>query len=131
MAHTFPDGHTRTNHWDLMLEHDGVLLTWALREPFGTLGSTRISSPSSGDPKKARQIISAEKLADHRLAYLEFEGQISGDRGSVKRVLEGEFYWLDVQQQKTAMLSFDGTQCSLEFVEQEQSDELEIRISNA
>jgi hypothetical protein len=31
----------------------------------------------------------AERLADHRVAYLEYEGEISGGRGSVRRVAEG------------------------------------------
>jgi hypothetical protein len=33
--------------------------------------------------------IRVEKLADHRTAYLEYEGPISGDRGFVTRVLAG------------------------------------------
>jgi hypothetical protein len=32
----------------------------------------------------------AERLADHRAAYLTYEGEISGGRGSVRRVAEGE-----------------------------------------
>jgi hypothetical protein len=32
----------------------------------------------------------AERLADHRLAYLEYEGEVSGGRGVVKRVARGE-----------------------------------------
>lgn len=55
-------------HWDLMLERDGALRTWRLlREP-----AERGTSP-------------AERLADHRLAYLDYEGPVSGGRGSVKR----------------------------------------------
>ena len=55
-------------HWDLMLERDGALRTWRLKQP-----------PEVGDP------IDAEALADHRLAYLEYEGPISGGRGTVTR----------------------------------------------
>lgn len=69
--------HHRTRdgeHWDLMLEHGGVLLTWQLPR-----------QPCSGDdlPLPARHI------GDHRLAYLEYEGPVSGDRGTVKRVDSG------------------------------------------
>jgi hypothetical protein len=51
-----------------MLEHAGALLTWAVAEP-----------PMSGKEQ------SAERLADHRLAYLDFEGELTGNRGSVRR----------------------------------------------
>ncbi len=33
--------------------------------------------------------ISLEKLPDHRQAYLTFEGEISGNRGNVRRVEQG------------------------------------------
>jgi hypothetical protein len=51
-----------------MLERDEALCTWALAgEPFSALA------------------IDAEQLPDHRLAYLDYEGPVSGDRGSVSR----------------------------------------------
>ena len=61
-------------HWDFMLERDGVLKTWALDAPPrpGAVGSGRA-------------------LPDHRLAYLEHEGPISGDRGTVRRVDGGAY----------------------------------------
>lgn len=55
-------------HWDLMLEQDGVLRTWALDE----------SIVEGRD-------LAARALADHRLHYLDYEGAISGGRGSVRR----------------------------------------------
>ena len=61
-------------HWDLMLEQGGVLLTWALSEP----------------PQAARNV-PAEALSDHRLAYLDYEGPISGGRGSVTRWDQGTY----------------------------------------
>jgi hypothetical protein len=61
-------------HWDFMLERGTVLRTWALRE-----------SPQAG------KTIAAEALADHRLAYLEFEGPISGGRGTVTRWDQGPY----------------------------------------
>jgi hypothetical protein len=57
-----------------MLETGGVLRTWALE-----------SKPQSGE------MVWASKLADHRIAYLEYEGPISGNRGDVQRVDEGEY----------------------------------------
>jgi hypothetical protein len=61
-------------HWDLMLECGDALRTWRLdRVP--TVAAT----------------IPAEPLSDHRIAYLDYEGPVSGDRGTVKRVDSGEF----------------------------------------
>jgi hypothetical protein len=64
-------------HWDLMLETGEVLRTW------------RLSSPP--EPGK---IIAATFLADHRRLYLDYEGLVSRDRGSVKRWDAGTFAWV-------------------------------------
>ena len=57
-----------------MLEHGGVLLTWQLaREPIDA----------------ASLPIPAKRIADHRSAYLEYEGPLSGGRGQVVRVDHG------------------------------------------
>jgi hypothetical protein len=66
-------------HWDFMLEKEAGLRTWRLAR-------------SPGEPGP----IVAEPLADHRLDYLDYEGPVSGNRGTVRRfdrgtyVLEGE-----------------------------------------
>lgn len=59
-------------HWDLMLQHGAVLRTWALDE-----------LPIPG------RDVAARALADHRVIYLEYEGPISGDRGTVRRIDTG------------------------------------------
>ena len=69
-----PEGSASPLHWDSMLETDGVLRTWAL----------------PAEPAKDHEMI-AEALADHRLAYLDYEGPISGDRGEVRRWDAGEW----------------------------------------
>lgn len=61
-------------HWDFLLERDGVLKTWAL-DGVPAPGVERIARP----------------LPDHRLIYLDYEGPISGDRGSVRRVDGGGY----------------------------------------
>jgi bifunctional non-homologous end joining protein LigD len=53
--------HARRLHWDLRLEHDGVLMSWAI--PNGI----------PQDPAENRKAIHVE---DHPLEYLEFEGDI-------------------------------------------------------
>jgi hypothetical protein len=64
-------------HWDFMLEAGGRLRTWRLAEPPG-------AGPS----------VPAEPIADHRPAYLDYEGPVSGDRGTVRRWDAGEFEWV-------------------------------------
>ena len=65
---------SRGLHWDFMLETGPVLATWALPEP----------------PDSAGTMI-AEALPDHRLAYLDYEGPVSGGRGSVTRWDQGTY----------------------------------------
>jgi hypothetical protein len=55
-------------HFDFMLESGGKLKTWALPQ-----------APEAGVE------MPCEALPDHRLAYLDYEGPISGGRGSVTR----------------------------------------------
>jgi DNA polymerase Ligase (LigD) len=59
-------------HWDLLLENGDSAATWRL-----------LTRPA------IHQDIDSERLADHRLVYLDFEGSISGDRGSVHRIQSG------------------------------------------
>jgi hypothetical protein len=61
-------------HWDLMLEAGPVLKTWAL----------------GGEPCRDA-LITAEALADHRPAYLDYEGPLSAQRGSVLRWDQGSY----------------------------------------
>jgi hypothetical protein len=61
-------------HWDLMLEAGPVLRNWAIDEPL-VVGRD----------------LAARALADHRPIYLDYEGPIAGDRGTVRRVDRGTF----------------------------------------
>jgi hypothetical protein len=70
LHHDAPDG----EHWDLMLERGEILLTWQLaREPVGP----------------ASLPIPATRIADHRKAYLDYEGPVSQNRGHVRRADAG------------------------------------------
>ncbi len=77
-----------------MLESAGVLRTWALAElprDWETLGADA-SGEAGARPKIAgTNTVSAERLADHRLAYLDYEGPVSGHRGSVVRLDRGTY----------------------------------------
>ena len=61
-------------HWDLLLETGGTLRTWALPEL----------------PAEGVEIV-CRALPDHRPAYLDYEGEISGQRGSVQRWDHGSY----------------------------------------
>jgi hypothetical protein len=61
-------------HYDLMLEGTHALHTWAIDAPVA-----------------AGAELPARALADHRLAYLDYEGEVSGGRGSVRRVDGGTY----------------------------------------
>lgn len=70
-------------HWDLMVERDGVLLTWQLAtDPVAAFAA----ADAAGQPPAP---IPARRIADHRLAYLHYEGPISRGRGHVRRVERG------------------------------------------
>ncbi|GEM_PF-1079592 len=61
-------------HWDLMLEQEGVLKTWRLPK-------NPLESPT----------MVVQRLPDHRLAYLDYEGPVSKNRGYVRRIDRGAY----------------------------------------
>ena len=63
-----------SRHWDLFLEAEGVLKAWRL-----------LAEPRPG------LTVPAELAADHRLLYLDYEGEVQGGRGTVKRWDAGTF----------------------------------------
>ncbi|NMC20225.1 MAG: hypothetical protein GYA33_07360 [Thermogutta sp.] len=73
-------------HWDLLLETAGLLSAWAISRPPDEPGE-----------------IPAERLPDHRRLYLEYEGPISGDRGTVTRWDAGEYR---IQRRREGLLEF-------------------------
>lgn len=63
-------------HWDLMLEMEHALATWQLAvDP--------VAGEQTSQPARA--------LPDHRRAYLDYEGAISGNRGHVTRTDRGQY----------------------------------------
>ena len=83
LRHETPASYQRGSHFDLMFEQGEGLRTWSLE---------RLPAP--------RESVIAERLPDHRLAYLDYEGEVSGDRGTVVQVDAGEYECL----QETATL---------------------------
>jgi hypothetical protein len=77
-------------HWDFLLEDGPMLRAWRLATP-----------PAPG------QEIQAEANCDHRLFYLDYEGPVSGGRGSVKRFETGDFE-LDYQSEDRLAICLRG-----------------------
>lgn len=74
LHHAMEPAAGRVDHWDLMLEHAGSLITFELvRLPWD------------------RGLFETRRLADHRLAYLDYEGHITGNRGQVIRLDRGRY----------------------------------------
>ncbi len=63
-------GHpVEADHYDLMIEDRGVLMTWRVPIP----------------PQDATRAVAVTALPSHRIAYLTYEGPISNNRGRVAR----------------------------------------------
>lgn len=86
LTHDFPGW-----HWDFMLEQTLDLRTWRL-----------LSDPSSSIE------VGAEALPAHRAAYLEYEGPVSGNRGTVRRWDHGEYELLEDSTQRV-VVQLNGT----------------------
>ena len=82
LHHQFPPGSDRKCHWDLLLEqpqaHPNQLLTFEVSVP----------------PQDWGKPTSVKRLPDHRSIYLEYEGPISGNRGTVSQALKGDAQWV-------------------------------------
>jgi len=89
LRHECPPQFEKPSHWDFMLEWGAVLRTWELRELprawADLLGESSSSESSSSDS------VNLIPLPDHRLAYLEYEGPLTGGRGSVERCDHGTY----------------------------------------
>jgi bifunctional non-homologous end joining protein LigD len=87
--------HARRLHWDLRLERDGVLVSWAL--PRGV----------PDDPKKNRLAVHTE---DHPLDYYDFEGEIpEGEYGAGKvRIWDQGTYSAEKFEPGEVIATFDG-----------------------
>jgi hypothetical protein len=78
--HPFP-------HWDLLLQCGETCRTWRL-----------LAAPDSPGP------ISAEPIPDHRVLYLEYEGPVSSDRGTVTRWDGGPLVWVTARADRVRVI---------------------------
>ena len=79
-------------HWDFLVEDGPGLRTWAVDAPI----VAGVDLPARG-------------LAAHRRIYLEYEGPISGDRGTVRRWDAG-LAWVEVWSEGAVRLRVAGGQ---------------------
>lgn len=89
LLHTPGEGDTATPvHWDLLIEKEsgGLLIAWRLEHDPTVVHDTPIR---------------ATPIASHRRLYLDYEGPISGNRGSVQRV-EAGWVWADESIEQAA-----------------------------
>jgi hypothetical protein len=94
LYHDCPPNYERKSHWDFMLESGAALRTWALeRLPRDWQAArSRTSAVHPNCPLLAiDNAVAATQLGDHRRDYLELEGPLSGDRGTVVRVAAGTY----------------------------------------
>lgn len=75
-------------HWDLLLECGPVCRTWRLARP----------------PEETGGEIQTEAIADHRLMYLDYEGPVRGDRGTVTPWDAGTFVWITATEGRVSVL---------------------------
>jgi bifunctional non-homologous end joining protein LigD len=87
--------HARALHWDLRLEHDGALASWAV--PKGI----------PADPKRNHLAVRTE---DHPLEYLDFEGDIpAGEYGAgTMRIWDRGTYEVHKWRDREVMVTFHG-----------------------
>lgn len=81
LEHVLPTGE---RHFDWLLERPGV--AEGLLLAFRVFGRVDVSSAEESAGERHR----AERMKDHRRAYLEYEGALTGGRGEVRRVAAGE-----------------------------------------
>jgi hypothetical protein len=105
LEHCLPPDDARGLHWDLMLEAPPALRTWAL------------SAAPAADGK-----ITARQLPPHRIEYLDYQGPVSGNRGSVRRWDQGVFRWL-MDEPDRLEIHLDGERLAGRAVLQRQTDD--------
>lgn len=96
-------------HWDLMLEVRNTLWTWRLAE----LPTTN-------------HTILGERIADHRTHYLDYEGPISNNRGTVNRIRTGRYRWVKESPNYLAVLQFENESWELMFENEKPTAKISI-----
>lgn len=99
-------------HWDLLLEHGDTAATWRL-----------LTEPVAGKP------IPCERIADHRLHYLTYEGPVSGGRGAVIRVAAGFYQSVHPAEASASDSAIENGGCSVRFSETDFAERAAISLN--
>lgn len=102
LRHDCPADYRDGPHWDLMLEQSGVLRTWSL------LTLPTAWAKATGNAESAQAAVAVEQLPDHRIAYLDYEGEVSHGRGTVTRHAAGDFEWRVDEPQRVVVRATNG-----------------------
>ncbi len=78
LRHELPNG---SFHFDWMFARENPAVTKLIT----------LRTCERPDECRAGQRIEVERIGDHRIVYLNYEGQVSGNRGSVTRVAAGYY----------------------------------------
>jgi hypothetical protein len=108
LYHDCPPNDTRSSHWDFMLEAGDVLRTWALEQlpsSWHVAHHATRQADATCPTLSAADTVAAEQLGDHRREYLEFEGEISGNRGRITRIAAGT-YAVEIEQNRRGLAHF-------------------------
>lgn len=130
LLHETPADSPRPRHYDLMLEWPARASAVALwkRSPAPLRTWACAEFPARG------QGTGADELADHRAVYLDYEGEVSGGRGTVRRTAHGEYVPLvdsanRVQIRLHGELSSGGSLAGELTLDREISDPYRWRVS--
>jgi len=104
LRHQCPPDYEKPSHWDLMLEQGNSLATWELRE-LPASWARLLNLPQNATV----ETVATVRLPDHRLAYLEFEGPLSGNRGEVHPCDRGDYKLLTQQEEILVFRLFGAT----------------------
>ena len=86
---------TDPHHFDVMLERGPALATWSAPQP----------------PEAAPEGQEATRIGEHRMIYLEYEGEIGGGRGRV-RIHDRGTYDEDAWNDAEVRVTFSGARLS-------------------
>lgn len=118
LHHQFETHSSQQAHWDLMLEKRESLLTFQL-----------LALPT-GSQIDLEPRLRAKRIADHRLVYLDYEGPISGNRGSVSQVAAGMYRTSNRAENSLIRLELAAKQLHalIEFREVQPEETTELQI---
>src|SRR3954469_17439190 len=94
LYHDCPTHSALASHWDFMLESGDLLRTWRLmqlRRLWKAAHDQTVAQFRNCPALAENDAIYATQLGNHRLAYLDYEGDVSGGRGRVIRVAAGTY----------------------------------------